>query len=289
MQGRSIRRMASRVASRAAAPLVVCLLAASAFADRLYAVSGSGTVSSTLYELDPTDGSLISTIGSTGLSHMTGIAFHPTTGVLYAVENNTGTLLTMNPATAATTTIGSTSAQIPDIAFSPSGVLYGWFEPGIDDLITIDLTTGAVTIVGDSSLGTANVGIAVSAGGTIYMHSVGTLYTIDGTTGAVVSSITLDRGLSNVLAFDSAGVLYGGLRNGSNFELYTVDFTTGTTTLVGSVGLSNISAIAFQAAVVPEPGTMALFGIGGLGLAITVVRRRRARSAAAGAAADPIA
>jgi hypothetical protein len=60
----------------------------------LFAVDGSNCNPSTLYTLDPSDGSVASTIGPievgmTQLSHVTGIAIHPSTGVMYGIVNPT--------------------------------------------------------------------------------------------------------------------------------------------------------------------------------------------------------
>jgi hypothetical protein len=41
-----------------------------------------------------------------------------------------------------------------------SGALYGWYDPGSDDLMSIDKTTGVATLVGESGLGTAFHGLA---------------------------------------------------------------------------------------------------------------------------------
>lgn len=56
--------------------LLVALFAGVAQADTPFAISGSAGQASTLYTLDETDGSLLSTIGATGFSNLTGIAFH---------------------------------------------------------------------------------------------------------------------------------------------------------------------------------------------------------------------
>ena len=47
----------------------------------LYGMTGSGGSSSSLYTIDPTTGAT-TLIGATGQTHMTGIDFDPTTGIL---------------------------------------------------------------------------------------------------------------------------------------------------------------------------------------------------------------
>lgn len=247
-------------------------MAGSAFADRLFAVDGSGSNSSSLYELDPTTGAIISTIGATGFSHVTGLAFNPVDGQLYGwVSGGTG-LISINLTTGAGTTIGSGfSSQIPDMTFSSGGVLYAWTESN-DTLATIDLTTGVMTSFG-SNIGTSNTGLAFAPNGTLYLKPGSTLYTLDPTTGNSITSIGLSQSLNNMLAFDSSGTLFSGVRGGG-FTLVTIDPTTGTVTTIGSNSAGNISALAFQP--VPEPASVALMGLGVLALGGYVRRRRRA-------------
>ena len=78
-------------------------------------------------------------------------------------------LLTINPATGASTVVGSLGAnEIEDIAFTALGQLYGWNETG-DDLYSINKATGALTKVGESGLGvTFGDGIAFDRNGWLW-------------------------------------------------------------------------------------------------------------------------
>jgi hypothetical protein len=268
-------------AFRKALTCVVVLAASSAaFADRLFAVDGAGGATASLYELDPTTGAIIQTIGSTGFAHVTGISFNPLTGQLYGVVSDSfsggGSLISIDLTTGAGTLIGSTSSQIPDISFSSSGVLYGWVEFGVafDQLATIDLTTGAVTAFAPST-GTSNTGLAFAPNGTLYLKPGGSLYTLDPTTGVSTFVTSLSTNPQNLLAFDSTGTMFSGIRNSGTFTLVTIDPTTGTVTSIGSNGAGSISAIAFQPLAIPEPGSIALMGLGGVAL-LGFVRRRKA-------------
>jgi hypothetical protein len=211
---------------------------------RLYAVSGAGGASSTLYELDPADGSVIATIGATGVSHVTGIACHPQTGVMYAVRNDPDQLLTIDTSTGLATVVGPTAAQIPDIAFDSSGTLYAWSESG-DDLVTIDLLTGAASVVGECSCSTARTGLAFDSADDLYMSAGSSIALMDAAIGTITSSVPLSASTQNMLAFDASDALYGGQRTGSGFTLVTIDPATGTVTTVGSNLLADISGIAF--------------------------------------------
>ncbi len=88
----------------------------------MYAVDGASGQPTTLYVLDPSNGSVLRTIGPTGFDHLTSIDVDPTTGILYGVTNGPDRLIRLDPTTGAGTVIGSTGAQIPDIAFDPAGV-----------------------------------------------------------------------------------------------------------------------------------------------------------------------
>jgi len=144
---------------------------------------------------------VLATVGATGFSHVTGISFHPETGVLYGVVNPfggfSGQLITIDTATGAGTLVGSTNHRIPDIAFAPDGTLHGWaqipgaFPAGQDNLVEIDLATGATTEVGPSALITFSTGFGIDSSGTAWMKTSqfgasDSLFSIDLATGAFV-------------------------------------------------------------------------------------------------------
>jgi hypothetical protein len=129
--------MARRL-SRGTCVLSLCVAALLSFANNahadsvLYGVTGSSNTASSLYTIDPVTGAT-TLIGSTGLSHVTGIDFDPITGVLYGVQSDlfgsgAANLLTIDPVTGLATIIGSTGNQIPDITIGSDGVLRGWTE-----------------------------------------------------------------------------------------------------------------------------------------------------------------
>ncbi len=58
------------------------------------------------------------------------------------------------------------------------------------------------------------------------------------------------------------GVIFGG--TGDQHQLFTINPATGAATLLGDTGLTFIGDLDFRP--VPEPGSLALFGLGALGM-----------------------
>ncbi len=225
--------------------------------------------------LDPATGEVLEVIGSIGFS-CTGLAFAPD-GTLYgstgaAEMANPKSLIRINTVTGAGTLIGSLGPEVDDaaadITFSPQGVLYGWNESVLDDLITINQTTGVASPpLGDSGLSTYGSGLAFAPNGTLYFAGEGAngpLHTINPATGLVTSSVTMsganDLGIGS-LAVNNAGVLFG-VRKGTNSgpsvstDLITINPTSGFITSVGIIRdasgpIPNMDAIAFSP-IVPD-------------------------------------
>jgi len=244
----------------------------------IYVVDGSGASSRTLadsnlYILDPSDCSE-TLVGNIGFSHVTGIAIHPTTGVMYGVSNpatefindecedgtfvdfrgNAGLITIDYTGNGAGALVGCTEIQIPDISFHPDGTLYAWGKindanDNEDDLYTINLSDGTSTLVGECDCGTGSTGLAIDCTPTIYLKNSNELNIMDPADGTISSGpVDLDQNINNILAFDQLEIMYAGNRTASNttFSLYTVDPSDGTTSLVCSNDdLPNISAVEF--------------------------------------------
>ncbi len=219
-------------------------------AGEFFSVAGDAFAStSTLISIDPLSGLGTSiatvTLGADEVS-VRGLAFSPG-DVLYAVNNGGGKFSTTDPdalytidrSTGTGTLIGSTGfAGIQALAFAPDGTLYGW-----------DLNpsvTGAGLVIINPLTGTAtDVDAAVGEGG------------VD------IQSVT----------FAPDGTLYGG-RN----SLYTIDPSSGSTSLVGSGGYADLRGIEWLTGptrddgsapgnpVVPEAASWLLFSAGLVGL-----------------------
>lgn len=269
------------------AALATCMfgLSANAQTQVIYGAQGGGGAGPfNLAAINPATGAF-TIIGPIGFS-VTGLAFHPTTGVLYGTTGGASpvspnSLITVNRTTGAGTLVGPIGAvcnAVADISFRADGTLFGWCE-GPDDLVRINIATGAATVVADSTLNTSGSGLAFSSAGTLFYTGDGNVRTISPTTGLSTSSVPLSGILSggnpNALAFNAAGTLFGS--NGGT--LYTINTTTGVATVIGAT-LPAIDAIVFAAGPSAAPTlsewSMILLGLALAGTAMWTLSTRRA-------------
>lgn len=241
-----------------------------------YGITGAGSDPSILYQLDPNNGAILSTVGNTGLTHVTAMSFNPLDGKLYVASSGTdASLYTINTSTGAATLIGALGGadNIPDMTFRSDGTLFAWSENN-DTLKTINVSTGVATDMGFGT-GTSQTGLEFGPNGVLYLKPGSDFYTVDAAHATVAYSMTTGVSLQNLLAIDSAGRVYSGVRDSSSTLLYTIDLQTTQALLIGTAG-AKLSAIAFTgtAPAIPEPSTYAMmFGAAALGLALW--RRRR--------------
>jgi hypothetical protein len=265
-------------------------------AARLYGATASGAAGR-LFEIDPATGAMIQDIGplndSGGTNYpITGLAFHPQSGVLYGSTGNNpaataALLVTIDPATALVTVIGTFNtgeengdgvpATMADIGFDRKGSLYGVGSIGGPQLYSIDTATAQATVIGSSGLtSTGGGGLAITASGTYFGTPTSSRFgTYDPVTGVYtnITNPTKPGGGGSYAALDvtpGSGVLYG-LNSASGSPPPTflaIISPTGTVTSVGP-SVQSLDAIAF---VIPEPASVALLVIG---LAAAACGRRR--------------
>ncbi len=266
----------------------------------LYGATGTGDGTGTLVTIDPLTGAA-TVIGplndALGQNYrLTGLAFHPITGILYGSSNNTSptnpqSLVIVDPLTGLVTLVGSFGQSfqtMADLTFTPDGTLYGWLESNDDDLYSINLATGQATSVGESGLSTYGSGLASNGAGVVYFAGEGTggtLYTVDTTNGTVTPVATLGAGPIGLgrpvaaMAFSPTGTLYATVGEfGGHIPAYlvTIDPQTGAITTIGQ-SIDRLDAIAFGLGApgteIPEPATVSLL-VGGC-LMGWLLRRRR--------------
>jgi len=253
-----------------------------------------------------TPGSISPLIPVTGLlagTTLIGIDFQPATGLLIGVGTNglNGGIYTLNPLTGAATLINTFALA----AGGQSGFGVD-FNPVVDALRIVSdtgddmrITAGGTgTVVVDSLLSQSGVtgaaysnNVAGAASTTLFdiSYTQDALFTQGSPGGTPVSPNTgmlfmvgpLGLNVGPQIGFDISGatgvafasfIAIGGAGSG----LYTINLSTGAATLVGAIGGGNITVqgLSVQAQTVPEPGTLALLGIGVAGL-IRYSRRRR--------------
>ncbi|GJL93159.1 MAG: hypothetical protein DHS20C04_28180 [Hyphococcus sp.] len=235
---------------------------------------------SDLYLVD-FDASTATLIGSTGRDNISGIAIQPGTGVLFGIDHATDTLVTIDPATGAATTVGNLGASAFDVGleFDAAGNLYMSSDTGGTgpDFYSVDTTTGAATLIGSTGTG-GIVGLALDSNNVMYGladTSNDALYTIDLSTGvaALIGSLGLSTNTGGI-GFDDQGVLHGvfGIVNPG---LTVIDVLTGMASTPVNLGLDFASlAMISDVSDVPVPGALLFFATGLAGLGAARKKRR---------------
>lgn len=254
----------------------VAMFSTRAEAGTLYGATAAG-FSGELYILNLTNNGSVHVgelMDSGGTNYpVTGLAFHPLTGVLYgstasANANTRARLVTINPQTALVTVIGpfnvgnsnGSPATMTDIAFDKNGNLFGISTADGPHLCSINLTNGKATYVGTNAFPTTvGGGIAIGTNGVIYSTPTytspnSTFGTFNPTNGAFTFIANISNppntnyGSFAALAFDDDGTLYGINLSSDAFRptrLFKITPATGSAQeMTASRGA--IDAIAFQ-------------------------------------------
>jgi hypothetical protein len=236
----------------------------------LYTASGTFGTQGTLYTIDPATGAVLTTVGllHDSANHpygLTGLKYHPTTGILYAATSgqsptNPAWLAIVDPATALVTPIGPFGdPSLTDLAIDPAtGIMYG--ISGFDQkFYTINTSTGQAVQIGSTGIGFANGGgFASDVTGALFgfcnftpLQGTGGLYSFNKTTG--LATLLGPTGLQNLVKaadVSPSNVLYaleggGGVDNTHFRWLDTCDVTTGTCTRLGQINANDLDALGF--------------------------------------------
>jgi hypothetical protein len=247
----------------------------------------------TIYAVDSTAGDLVSFDSATpgtvtaeairGLQaneHVLGIAWYHYT--LYLLGSFSD-IYTINPSIATASPVAS--------GFSPllDGVYFGFtggptaLYVGSDSAqnLVINASTGAATA--NPNYSPSDVDALAQYGGNFYSISVSanTLNAVNPVTGAETAIGSLEADITHPAGFGISpysGIAYvTSVPSGStSTELYSEDLSTGALTAMGIVGHTDEFSNGLEGLVaVPEPGTAALFVVGGAGFLFRLIRRRQ--------------
>ena len=277
-----MKKMIGIVRAFAAALAFAPLAIGGAQAAVLYGTYGAGNSStSTLVKIDTTTGG-VTTIGNVGYL-LNGLTWDASTSTLFGSARNDVGLVKLNLSTGAGTLIargfnsranGCTGGQNVLLASNSGGNVYGWCDPSVDDLMSIDKTTGIAHVVGNSGLSTGGHGLAFDNNDNLYVYNGGSAYLMNTATGQA----------SFVRRLGYTG--HHGDFNPDNNYYYGLDSTginildiVGNAGYVGRLNVSNLHTLAFvsENKPLPEPGSVALLGLGVAGL-LAARRRQRAKA-----------
>jgi hypothetical protein len=154
-------------------------------------------------------------------------------------DDEQGRLFTVNVGTGQTHVIGQMPADMYDIAFSPTGSLYG--VDGSSNLWKINPNTASGTDIG--ALGTSVNSLVFSPSGKLYAAG-SRLYSVNTSTGHASGIGNNLNGFSSAgdLAFDASGNLY--LSTTSN-DLVRVNTSTGAASKIGPIGFNEVFGMAY--------------------------------------------
>ena len=155
------------------------------------------------------------------------------------VHDSSGNLGTVDTDSGAVSLIGNMGSVMTDIAFDPTGNLYGVTFSG---LYSIDATSGSSSFIGNHGVSGANA-LVFGSDGTLYSAGFSTtgLYSLD--VGSAANTLLGDMGYSS--AGDLAFVGSDFYLSATNGSLVSVDLgDPASSSVVGSFGVANVFGIA---------------------------------------------
>jgi hypothetical protein len=195
-----------------------------------------------------------------------GTALPPITSTLIQIDPDTGSLIsTVGPITDGP---GGPAIGIADLAVQPgTDVLFGVRAPtdllgGGGKIYTIDKATAVATFVGRPP--DRRGSIAFTPGGTFYESAFTPppappappkLFTLDPTTAGVITSVPTADQYGAIASRPTDSVLY--VSNGAEGDIQTLDPTTGIATEVGNTSPTLIAGLSFRSCVISIAGAAA--------------------------------
>lgn len=170
------------------------------------------------------------------------------------VSDASGTLGTVDVATGSVSVIGNMGVQMTDLAFDPSGNLYGI---SFTNLYQINSTTGQASLVGGLGLTGANA-LVFGTDGTLYAAANNTtnLYSINTVTGAATSLGSTGFLSEGDLAFNGGNLFLSSTTD----QLIQVGLNPVSGTVIGAFGVPDVFGLGTELA---NGGNGILYGISG--------------------------
>ncbi|MFN0131101.1 MAG: GC-type dockerin domain-anchored protein [Phycisphaerales bacterium] len=230
---------------RSSSVLAVLAFAGSAAAQTpLYAVTFGGS----LYTLNTTTGAA-TLVGATGFDRLNAAAMLSSGDIIAArfrntaVPTDTNKLIRINPTTGAGTLICDfgTARDIRGLAVANGDIVYAIQDNATaDSFHRIDLATCNVTDIGPTGRNLLQ-GLCSTPSGDVFALDIGSgqVYKIDIATGAATLVGGAAAGDNQALEFASGTLAYA-----ARVNLVTVDLVTGTTTVIGPTGQTDIRGLA---------------------------------------------
>ena len=190
---------------------------------------------------------------------VTGMAVHPSTGVLYGITseqspNHPRALVTIDQTSGAASIVGDLGVAGSDIAFDVKGTLHVWL-PVTSQLGTVNLSNATVAPIGRPGPAGSPAGIAIDPNGMVYVTSKGangTLDNVDLATGALqIGPLLTGAPFStqiNSMTFSPSGLLLAVNSNGgspANTRLVTINTGSGAVATIGALP-DDTDALAFS-------------------------------------------